>query len=121
VAHAHRVGTLAELEASGRLIVEIGGQSIGVFLVDGEIFAFRNRCVHQGGPVCDGRIWPAWRGELDALGYTRVHVREDEKVLVCPWHGAEFALRSGAFLADPRRRLRSYETYVVEDHVVVVA
>ena len=50
------VATLEELPAGTRKIVEIAGRSIGVFNIGGEFFALRNRCPHQGGPLCEGRL-----------------------------------------------------------------
>ena len=48
------VGTVDEIPPGGRKIVEVAGRSIGVFNVGGEFFALRNRCPHQGGPLCEG-------------------------------------------------------------------
>ena len=39
-------------------IVTVAGREIGVFNVDGEYFALANRCPHEGGPLCQGRIVP---------------------------------------------------------------
>ncbi|HEY2440280.1 MAG TPA: Rieske 2Fe-2S domain-containing protein, partial [Solirubrobacteraceae bacterium] len=43
-----------EIAPGERKIVQIGSRSIGVFNVAGEYFALRNRCPHQGGPLCQG-------------------------------------------------------------------
>ena len=43
-----------EIPPGSRKIVEVDGRSIGVFNVDGEFLALRNRCPHQGGPLCEG-------------------------------------------------------------------
>ena len=43
-----------EIAEGGRKVVETGGVEIGVFRSNGEYFAWRNECPHQGGPVCQG-------------------------------------------------------------------
>lgn len=120
MAQAHRVGSARELDDHGRLIAEVEGREIGVFRVDDELFALGNRCPHQGGPVCMGRIGPAWRGYLDKRGYPKVKV-DTEMAIACPWHGTEFDLRSGKCLADSKRRIRTYRAYEEHDDVFVVA
>src|SRR5437016_4853366 len=50
------VATLNEIPPGSRKIVEIAGRSIGVFNVGGAFYALRNRCPHQGGPLCQGRL-----------------------------------------------------------------
>jgi hypothetical protein len=52
----HVVATLDEIPPGGKKIVEVAGRSIGVFNVGGEFFALRNRCPHQGGPLCLGKL-----------------------------------------------------------------
>ncbi|MBO0705932.1 MAG: Rieske 2Fe-2S domain-containing protein, partial [Candidatus Dormibacteraeota bacterium] len=43
------VAPVEDLPPGERRIVEIDRRSIGVFNVDGRLFALRNRCPHQGG------------------------------------------------------------------------
>ena len=43
-----------EIAPGERKLVRVGGRSIGVFNVGGEYYALRNRCPHQGGPLCEG-------------------------------------------------------------------
>src|SRR5262245_39775127 len=50
------VATTAEIPPGGRKIVEVAGRSIGIFNAGGEFFALRNRCPHQGGPLCEGGL-----------------------------------------------------------------
>ena len=52
----HVVARVDEIPPGERKIVEVAGRSIGVFNVGGEFFALRNRCPHQGGPLCEGRL-----------------------------------------------------------------
>ncbi|MGC9457469.1 MAG: Rieske (2Fe-2S) protein [Halothiobacillaceae bacterium] len=62
-------------------VVETDDGDILIVNDDGTFHAIEDRCSHQdlalsGGPVADGTI-------------------------TCPWHGAEFCLRSGAALSAP--------------------
>src|SRR5690349_6005104 len=102
----HRVGTTAEIGPGQRKIVEVEGISIGVFNVSGTFYALRNRCPHQGAPLCMGSLkgttLPSQPGEY-AWG------REGE-ILRCPWHGWEFDVCTGRSICNPNRvRVRSYE------------
>jgi nitrite reductase/ring-hydroxylating ferredoxin subunit len=103
------VATVEEIPPGSRKIVEVAGRSIGVFNVNGEFFALRNRCPHQGGPLCEGRQWGALRAEVPgAYEYSR-----PGEILTCSWHGWEFDLRTGQSWCDPQRlRVRRYDVYV---------
>lgn len=95
-----------ELPPGGRVIVEVAGRSIGVFNVGGRLYAVRNRCPHQGGPLCQGTVV----GRLESTGPGSYDYREDEAMLECPWHGWEFDLSTGQSWFDPAgTRVKRYE------------
>jgi nitrite reductase/ring-hydroxylating ferredoxin subunit len=103
------VASVDEIPPGGRKIVEVEGQSIGVFNLNGEFFALRNRCPHQGGPLCEGKLW-GWLEARVPGEYT--YARRGE-ILTCGWHGWEFDVRSGQSWCEPRRlRARAYEVTV---------
>jgi len=52
----HVVAALSELPPGSRKLVNIDGRPIGVFNIGGEFFALLNRCPHQGGNLCEGRL-----------------------------------------------------------------
>jgi 3-phenylpropionate/trans-cinnamate dioxygenase ferredoxin subunit len=116
----HVVGRIGDIPDGGALIVELEGRSIGVFNVDGEIFAIRNRCSHQGGPLCTGDTLPTLRAEVLPSGRIREYWDESSPVVACPWHGWEYDLRTGTLLGDPSRRVAVYETRVEQDEIRVV-
>lgn len=99
-----------ELPPGARKIVEVEGRSIGVFNVDGDYLAIRNRCPHQGGPLCEGvQVGQLTSDEPGDYAYSR-----PGEIIRCPWHGWEFDLRTGASWFDPEtRRVRSYEIQLV--------
>jgi nitrite reductase/ring-hydroxylating ferredoxin subunit len=98
-----------EIAPGERKIVEIGGRSIGVFNLAGEYFALRNRCPHQGGPLCEGFRFAPLRSATPGE-YER---GSERAVIRCPWHGWEFEIRTGRSWFDPERmRVRSYRARV---------
>ena len=105
----HLVGTTAEIGVGQRKIVEVEGISIGIFNVGGTYYALRNRCPHQGGPLCLGSL----KGTtLPSLPGEYLWAREGE-ILRCPWHGWEFDVTTGRSLCNPHKvRVRTYEVTV---------
>ena len=100
-----------EIEPGQRKLVTVGGRSIGVFNVAGEYFALRNRCPHQGGPLCEGTQFAPLRATAPG-DYER---GADGEIIRCPWHGWEFDVRTGRSWFDPlRTRVRSYPAGVRE-------
>jgi nitrite reductase/ring-hydroxylating ferredoxin subunit len=94
-----------EIPPGERKIVEIGGRSIGVFNLDGDFYALRNSCPHQGGPLCAGYRFAA----LSASEPGEYHRDPARQIIRCPWHGWEFEIRTGRSWVDPdRQRVRSY-------------
>jgi nitrite reductase/ring-hydroxylating ferredoxin subunit len=93
----------------GRVVVDVEGTEIGIFRIEGQLYAWENRCAHLGGPVCQGvlmnrvveRLDPEQRSLGDDFG--------DELHIVCPWHGYEYDVRTGEHPADPAARLRQIE------------
>jgi 3-phenylpropionate/trans-cinnamate dioxygenase ferredoxin subunit len=103
------VATVDEIPDGGRKIVELAGRSIGVFNLHGEFFALRNRCPHQGGPLCEGKLWGAI--EADVPG--NIRFSRAGEILTCGWHGWEFDIRTGQSWCDPARlRVRSYQVRI---------
>ncbi|MBV9170797.1 MAG: Rieske (2Fe-2S) protein [Chloroflexi bacterium] len=105
----HVVARLDELPPGTRKIVDVAGISIGIFNVRGELFALRNRCPHQGGPLCEGLQW----GLLESPVPGEFVYRRQGEILTCGWHGWEFDMRTGQSWCDPRRlRVRAYDVHV---------
>ena len=105
------VGRADEIPPGSRKIVRVAGRSIGVFNVEGEFYAIRNRCPHQGAPLCEGKLW----GVLSADAPGSFHYDRRKEILACIWHGWEFNLRTGQSWCDPQRlRVRSYDVSVDE-------
>jgi len=105
----HMIAPVDQFPAGTRRIVNIEGRSIGIFNIDGRFYALRNRCPHQGGPLCDGTIL----SELEADGPGSYRYNSDVKLLQCPWHGWEYDFNTGQSWWDPvRTRVRQYPVSV---------
>ena len=71
-------------EGKGKSFVlppEWGGQNIAVFLHQGEYYALDDCCSHAQIPLVDGLV--------------------KDDCIMCPWHYAEFDLKTGAALSGP--------------------
>ncbi len=91
----------------GRLVVDIGDRTVGIFRVNGHLFAYENTCPHMGGPVCQGLIIPAVREVVnDTQVSTGYAFDESEMRIVCPWHGYEFKIETGTHPAKASIRLK---------------
>lgn len=105
----YNIGPAREIADGERRLVEVGGRSIGVFNVGGRFFALRNRCAHQGGPLCQGRVFAC----LDSERPGEYRYEEGRHLLECPWHGWEYDMETGQSWFDPRRaRVRRYPVSV---------
>ena len=109
MADRHPVARVEDIPPGGRKIVEVAGRSIGIFNLGGEFFALRNRCPHQGGPLCEGKTWGLVQAQVPGeIEYTRAG-----EILTCAWHGWEFDIRTGqSWCAPERLRVRRYEVSV---------
>ncbi|MGH2849673.1 MAG: Rieske (2Fe-2S) protein [Solirubrobacteraceae bacterium] len=115
-----RVGPVEEIPENGGVLADVGDREVGIFKSRGKLYAYDNRCIHQGGPVCSGEVLGATRLVLGERGETlREILDEDEMRLVCPWHGWEYDLVTGEVAHARRFRLRRYEVKV-EDGVVYI-
>jgi len=86
------VGAVQEIPEGERKIIQVDELSIGIFHHQGGWYALRNSCLHQRGPVCTGSL----KGDI----------------LTCPWHGFQYNLTNGQFLADPSAKLATYPVQV---------
>ena len=101
----HVVCPVSELPDGARRIVDVGRRSIGVFHVGDRFYAVRNRCPHQGGPLCVGHIL----GDAVADVPGAAAVSNNPLRIACPWHGWEYDLATGqSFLGPTDPGVKSY-------------
>lgn len=94
------VAKVREIPAGTAKVVVVAGRPIAVFNVNGTFYATDNTCLHRGGPVGEGFL--------------------DGAVATCPHHGWQYDVRTGANLANPAAKLRTYRVSVEGDDVKVV-
>lgn len=81
-------------------MVKAQGHQIAVFNVEGRFFALNSNCTHSGGPLGKGRLYNG--------------------VVTCPWHGAQFDVKTGECLAEPATtNVETFPVYVEGNSVFV--
>ncbi len=93
---------LEELSPGEVKIVRAGELAIGVYNLDGDLYAIEDRCSHDDGPLAEG--------DFDS----------DEGVAICPRHGSKFDIRTGRALTLPAYIPVDTFEVTVEDGVVKV-
>ncbi len=95
-----KVATTEELADQPAKMVELEGQKIALFSVDGAFYAMSDTCTHRGGPLSEGAV--------------------EGTEVTCPWHGAKFDLRTGGVLGPPARQgVRGYPVRVTGTDVEI--
>jgi metal-sulfur cluster biosynthetic enzyme/nitrite reductase/ring-hydroxylating ferredoxin subunit len=90
-----RVAEISEIPDPGKTLVEVDGEMVALFHVNGVCYAIDDVCTHDGGPLADGEL-------------------RDHKIS-CPRHGAKFDIRTGAALSMPAVRPTRAHDVKVED------
>ncbi len=114
----YEIASVDDFNNNPKQLLTINGIDFGVFQVDGEFYAWRNVCPHQGGPVCQGRIFKRVIDDIDAD--MQVHGRKYDDAqthIVCPWHGAEFNIRTGAHAGIPELKLTPIDVFARDGKV----
>jgi nitrite reductase (NADH) small subunit len=113
------VAKMSDLEDERSLIIDVEGTAVGVIKHKGKLYAFRNSCPHQGGPVAEGSIVANVECEVTKGGARREYDSAKNVNIACPWHGIEYDIETGVCRGDARMKLKSYEV-VVQDGLVKV-
>jgi len=96
---AIKVLDLTALAPGAVELVTVNGDDVALFRRGDEIFALGNQCPHQGGSLCDGFV--------------------EGDIAICPLHGWEFDLRSGACMTVPGESVAFYAVTVKDGAVFV--
>jgi nitrite reductase/ring-hydroxylating ferredoxin subunit len=94
-----RAASLAELRASGRLVVHVDRHTLCLFADGDGVYAVDNRCPHMG--------FPLYRGTLC------------DGILTCHWHHARFDLSTGGTFDQWADDLRRFPVEVRGDDILV--
>jgi nitrite reductase (NADH) small subunit len=116
----YSAGSVAEFADGDRKVVLCGQAEVGVFKIDGEFYAWHNRCAHLAGPICQGRIMKRVVEPVDADHCVRTQAYdESETHIVCPWHGYEYSIKTGRHPGNDRIRLRSADIVIRDGEIYV--
>ncbi len=96
-----KVSALKDLPPGGARAVQFGYKEVGVFNVDGKLYAVDNICPHRGGPLSDGRL--------------------EGGVVSCPWHGWQFDVTTGALVMSPDTKLARYKVEIEGEDIFLSA
>ena len=95
-----KVARKSELPENDGTYVEVEGNRIALFNLDGEILVIDDACTHDSGPLSEGPV------------------QGDE--VVCPWCGSRFSIVSGQARGLPAMEdIASYKARVTGDDVEV--
>ncbi|MFQ5656773.1 MAG: Rieske (2Fe-2S) protein [Candidatus Methylomirabilales bacterium] len=76
-----KVAETKDVAVGTGILVELNGERIALFNVDGTLFAIDDTCTHSGGPLSEGEL--------------------EGSVVTCPWHGAQFDVKTGEVTGPP--------------------
>jgi len=94
-----KVAQVSDLPPGEGKVVEVEGQPIALFNVDGTFHAIHNTCLHRGGPLGEGDLEGA--------------------VVTCPWHGWKYDVTNGTKVRNPDVKVASFEVQVEGSDVLV--
>ncbi len=101
-----RVGKINDFKDREKKIVIVDNNEVGVFRINNNFYAWKNVCPHQGGPVCQGRLFPLVKENLDPEMQSHGRIYDEKKLnIVCPWHGLEFDVETGLHPGNPNLKL----------------
>ncbi len=96
------VARVDELGPGDRRVIDLDGVPVAVFNFEGEYFAIKNECTHDGGELASGEL--------------------EGDVIICPRHGARFSITTGEVLGPPAYEdVRTFEVRVLDGKVQVMA
>ena len=76
-----KVAKVNDLTPGKAMSVQVAGQKVALFNIDGSYYAIGDSCTHVGGSRSQGEV--------------------DGKVVTCPLHGARFDVTTGGVLGPP--------------------
>lgn len=91
----------ALIDCRARTVRTPQGDSIAVFRYEGKVSAVANTCVHQGGPLGEGKVVGG--------------------CVTCPWHGYQYLPDCGQSPPPFTERIATYEVRIRGDRVMVRA
>ena len=79
-----KIAEIKDLSPGQAAAFDLEGQRIALFNVEGTFYAIGDTCPHRSGPLSEGSVAGT--------------------IVTCPWHGADFDLKTGAVMRPPARK-----------------
>ena len=118
---SYRIGIVSEFEEGTKKVFNLGKTEVGVFRLGGKFYAWNNICPHQGGPVCQGRLYPRVHENLDENKQSHGRLYDENNInIVCPWHGLEFDVRTGKHPGNEEIALDPFPVLIEGGEIYVI-
>ncbi|HUK57308.1 MAG TPA: nitrite reductase small subunit NirD [Nitrospiria bacterium] len=93
------VAKTADLSPGEGRVVEVDGNEVALFNLNGNFYAIDNMCVHQGGPLGEGML--------------------EGDTVICPWHSWKYNVKTGVCTTNPSRNVRTYSVKIEDGQIKV--
>jgi NAD(P)H-dependent nitrite reductase small subunit len=80
-------------------VVEVNGNEVAVFNLNGTFYAIDNMCAHQGGPLGEGLL--------------------EGETVICPWHSWKYNVKTGICSTNPSRKVNTYSVKIENGQIQV--
>ncbi|MEM5805260.1 MAG: non-heme iron oxygenase ferredoxin subunit [Candidatus Aenigmatarchaeota archaeon] len=95
-----KIGKISDFKENVGKLVKVGKKEIAVFKINGNFYAIDELCTHEGGPLHEGYV--------------------EDTTIVCPWHGAQFDLKTGKILRPPASEdINTYKVIIKDEEVYI--
>ena len=88
----HNIGSLANFEEGCQWQVQVGDRPVALFKYEGDYYAMKNSCLHQGWPLAEGNV--------------------KNYMVECPLHGWVYDFRDGKCLSTPGRFTKTFKVRI---------
>ena len=94
-----KVAKISDLGPGEKMLVEYDDEDVGLFNIDGEIYAISDVCTHDGGPLVEGEL--------------------DGDCIICPRHGARFNVKTGEETMPAFSPVPLYEVKIEGEDILI--
>ena len=95
-----KVAETKDVAAGTGILVELEGERVALFNENGTFYAIGDVCTHAGGPLSEGDL--------------------EGDVVTCPWHGAQFDIKTGEATSPPATEpVPTYRVKVEGENILI--
>jgi nitrite reductase/ring-hydroxylating ferredoxin subunit len=94
-----KVAMVGEVPPGEGRTLQVNGETLAVFNVEGTYYAIDNTCLHRGGPLGEGEL--------------------EGRVVTCPWHAWRWDVATGANVNNPAVKVACFPVILENDTVFV--